>query len=68
MGDYPSTPPPQDPSAGAPPARLEYGADGTERKSSVGSKLVLVIVWGLGVVSWAVWIAIIVWVFLRFLI
>ena len=62
MGENPSTPPPQ-----RQPARLDYGSDGVDgRKATVGSKVVLVLVWGLGLVSWAVWTGIIVYVVLRF--
>jgi len=61
MGENPSTPPP--------PRQLEYGSDGVDgRKSTAGSKLLLVLVWALGLLSWAVWTAIILYVFLKFLI
>src|SRR4051812_4453140 len=61
MGENPSTPPP--------PRQLEYGSDGVDgRKSTAVSRLVLVLVWFLGLVSWAVWAWIMIYVFVRFLI
>jgi len=63
MGENPSTPPPP-----RPPTQLEYGSDGMDgRKATVGSKIVLVLVWGLGLVSWTIWGGIVVYLFLRFL-
>ncbi len=60
MGENPSTPPP--------PRQLEYGSDGVNgRKATAASRILLVLVWGLGLVSWAVWMAIIIYVFLRFI-
>jgi len=63
MGDTPSSSPQQQR-----PAQLEYGVDGvTEPKSTLGSKLALVMVWGLGLVSWVIWAGIILWLFVKFL-
>ncbi len=61
MGENPSTPPP--------PRPLEYGSDGVDgRKPTAVSRVILVLVWLLGLVSWAIWTAIIIYVFVRFLI
>ena len=61
MGDPSPTPPP--------PRQLEYGSDGVDnRKSSAASRLMLVLVWLLGLLSWAIWTAIILYVFVKFLI
>jgi hypothetical protein len=61
MGENPPTPPP--------PRQLDYGSDGVDgRKPTASSRLVLVLVWGLGLVSWAIWGAIIIYVFLKFLV
>jgi hypothetical protein len=63
MAKDPSTPPPP------PPRQLEYGSDGVdERKSTVASRFVLVLVWGLGLVSWTIWMAIIIYVLFKFVI
>ena len=59
----------QDPSTPPPPRQLDYGSDGVdERKSTAASRFVLVLVWGLGLLSWTIWMAIIIWVFLKFVI
>ena len=61
MGQTPSTPPP--------PRQLEYGSDGVDtQKPTAASRLILVLVWGLGLVSWAIWGAIIIYLFLKFLV
>ncbi|HEV8377304.1 MAG TPA: hypothetical protein VGP99_00520 [Tepidisphaeraceae bacterium] len=61
MGENPSTPPP--------PRQLEYRSDRMDgRKPTVGSRFMLVLVWGLGLISWAIWMAIIIYVFLKFLV
>jgi hypothetical protein len=61
MAENPSTPPP--------PQQLQYGRDGVnERKSTAGSRLMLILVWFLGLVSWSIWVAIIIYVFVKFLI
>ena len=60
MAENPSTPPP--------PRQLEYGSDAMHGKKPGGSKLMLVFVWLLGLVSWTIWMAIILYVFLKFIV
>jgi hypothetical protein len=61
MAENPSNPPP--------PRQLEYGSDGMEaRKATATSRLILVLVWALGLISWALWGAIVVYIFLKFLV
>src|SRR5262245_26980940 len=61
MAENPPTPPP--------PRQLEYGSDGVDvPKRTASSRFMLVLVWGLGLVSWAIWMAIIVYLFLKFLV
>jgi len=70
MGEKDQTPPPQQesPGPGRGGAQLEYRSDGpSETKGTVGSKVILVLVWGLGLVSWGVWVGILIYLFVRFI-
>ena len=61
MAENPSTPPP--------PRQLEYGSGGVDvPKPTASSRFMLVVVWMLGLVSWALWGAIVVYIFLKFLV
>jgi hypothetical protein len=59
---------PENPSTPPPPQQLEYGRDTIEDKKPGGSKLMLILVWLLGLVSWIIWLAIILYVFLKFIV
>jgi hypothetical protein len=61
MAENPSNPPP--------PRQLEYGSHGADVPTpTASSRFMLVVVWALGLVSWAFWMAIIVYIFLKFLV